>query len=75
MKRSRKSQSSSPHDISKARVPSAEGGNRKGGKATPAAPDAGRKNPKGNLPPNENIRKHPDEVYGDTEIPERKQGA
>ncbi len=25
------------------------------------------------LPPNENIRKHADEVYGDTEIPERKE--
>jgi hypothetical protein len=24
------------------------------------------------LPPNENIRKRADEVYGDTEIPERK---
>jgi len=24
------------------------------------------------LPPNENIRKHPDEVYGDTEIPSRR---
>ncbi|MCU1243751.1 MAG: hypothetical protein JWO71_4477 [Candidatus Acidoferrum typicum] len=26
------------------------------------------------LPPNENIRKRADEVYGDTEIPERKPG-
>jgi hypothetical protein len=26
------------------------------------------------LPPNENIRKHADEAYGDTEIPERKPG-
>jgi hypothetical protein len=25
------------------------------------------------LPPNENIRKDADEVYGDTEIPERKE--
>jgi len=24
------------------------------------------------LPPNENVRKHPDEVYGDTEIPARR---
>jgi hypothetical protein len=24
------------------------------------------------LPPNENIRKHADETYGDTQIPERK---
>jgi hypothetical protein len=27
------------------------------------------------LPPNENIRKRADEVYGDTEIPERKSGS
>jgi hypothetical protein len=27
------------------------------------------------LPPNENIRKRADEVYGDTEIPARKPGA
>ena len=27
------------------------------------------------LPPNENIQKRADEVYGDTEIPERKPGA
>jgi len=27
-----------------------------------------------NLPPNENIRQRADEVYGDTEIPERKPG-
>jgi hypothetical protein len=25
------------------------------------------------LPPNKNIRKYPDEIYGDTEIPERKE--
>jgi hypothetical protein len=30
-----------------------------------------RDQPEGELPPNENIRKHPDEVYGDTEIPFR----
>jgi hypothetical protein len=29
-------------------------------------------NPTRDLPPNENIRKHPDEVYGDTLIPHRK---
>ena len=28
-------------------------------------------NPVPDLPPNEIIRKHPDEVYGDTEIPHR----
>jgi hypothetical protein len=32
-----------------------------------------RSNPKlRDLPPNENIQKRADEVYGDTEIPERK---
>jgi hypothetical protein len=42
--------------------------------ATPS--DAGqRPNSKiRDLPPNENIRKRADEVYGDTEIPERKPG-
>lgn len=25
------------------------------------------------LPPNENLEKHPDEAYGDTEIPERSE--
>jgi hypothetical protein len=29
---------------------------------------------KAELPPNENICKHADEIYGDTEIPERKEG-
>ena len=29
-------------------------------------------NPVRDLPPNESIRKHADEVYGDTEIPHRK---
>jgi len=29
-------------------------------------------NPVRDLPPNESIRKHPDEVYGDTEIPHRR---
>jgi len=24
------------------------------------------------LPPDENVRRHPDEIYGDTEIPFRK---
>jgi hypothetical protein len=28
--------------------------------------------PEKDLPPNEHIRKHPDEVYGDTEIPHRR---
>jgi hypothetical protein len=26
------------------------------------------------LPPNKNIRKHADEIYGDTQIPERQPG-
>jgi hypothetical protein len=29
-------------------------------------------NPVRDLPPNQSIRKHPDEVYGDTEIPHRR---
>jgi len=40
--------------------------------------DANRRPNKSNspsLPPNENIRKHADEVHGDTEIPERKEDA
>ena len=33
-----------------------------------------RRNPKSpELPPNENLNKHPDEAYGDTEIPERRE--
>jgi hypothetical protein len=40
------------------------GTSRRGEKSrNPATPD---------LPPNENLRKHADEAYGDTEIPERK---
>jgi hypothetical protein len=27
---------------------------------------------KGDLPPNKNVGKHADEIYGDTTIPERK---
>ena len=35
---------------------------------------AKRRNPSNpELPPNENVNKHPDEVYGDTEIPERRE--
>jgi hypothetical protein len=30
-------------------------------------------NKSADLPPNENLRKHADEAYGDTEIPERKE--
>jgi len=36
-----------------------------------SAPPAQRKTPKGDLPPNENIQKDADEVYGDTELPRR----
>jgi hypothetical protein len=32
---------------------------------------AGRKSEVPGVPPTDNVRKHPDEVYGDTEIPER----
>jgi hypothetical protein len=27
------------------------------------------------LPPNEQVQKHPDEVYGDTEIPHRRKAS
>jgi hypothetical protein len=39
--------------------------------ASPADRLPPRDQPGGELPPNENIRKYPDEVYGDTEIPFR----
>ena len=43
---------------------------------TKSTEGAVRANPKlRDLPPNENIKKRADEVYGDTEIPERKPGA
>jgi hypothetical protein len=38
-----------------------------------SAPRRSGKPRKTELPPNENMRKHADEVYGDTEIPERKE--
>ena len=40
-----------------------------------SAPQRSGNSRKTELPPNENIRKHADEVYGDTEIPERKDDA
>ena len=43
-------------------------------KRTPSGGNPRRNSSKvADLPPNENIRKHADEVYGDTEIPERKE--
>ena len=44
-----------------------------GEKDKSSAPQRSGKPRKTELPPNENIRKHADEVYGDTEIPERKE--
>ena len=38
-----------------------------------SAPQRSGNSRKTELPPNENIRKDADEVYGDTEIPERKE--
>jgi hypothetical protein len=43
-------------------------------KATPSDADQRPNSKIQDLPPNENIRKRADEVYGDTEIPERKPG-
>jgi hypothetical protein len=40
---------------------------------TPKVADQQRNTSKtADLPPNKNIRKYPDEIYGDTEIPDRK---
>ena len=39
--------------------------------STPPEELPSREEMNGDLPPKENIRKHPDEVYGDTEIPFR----
>lgn len=41
-------------------------------KIVPASAARREKSVPADLPPNDNIRKHADEVYGDTEIPERK---
>jgi hypothetical protein len=38
---------------------------------SPQKDELGHSEPE-SVPPNANIRKYPDEVYGDTEIPERK---
>jgi len=43
-----------------------------GEKDKSSAPQRSGKPRKTELPPNENVRKDADEVYGDTEIPERK---
>ena len=48
---------------------------RRSAKKTTAGDASRRRNSKiRDLPPSENIRKRADEVYGDTEIPERKPG-
>ena len=48
----------------------------RGGKAKNIPSEASRQSNSeiSDLPPNENIRKRADEIYGDTEIPERKRG-
>jgi len=49
----------------------------RGGKAKNIASEASRHSNSeiSDVPPNENIRKRADEIYGDTEIPERKGGS
>jgi hypothetical protein len=51
------------------------GGARPGNrKETPNIANQRRSNSKiADLPPNKNIRRYPDEIYGDTEIPDRKE--
>jgi hypothetical protein len=50
-----------------------DGGRHGGKRDTPSGGNPRRNKTKvADLPPNENIRKHADEVYGDTEIPERR---
>jgi len=49
----------------------------RGGKAKDISSEASRQanSEISDLPPNENVRKRADEIYGDTEIPERKRGS
>jgi len=57
-------------------VPSPIGGrlDAAGNPASTASSGGKRRNQKvPDLPPNELLQKHPDEVYGDTEIPERNE--
>jgi hypothetical protein len=75
MKKTRKGTSGAANERSSTRGKRpTESSRRSGRKATPS--DSHQK-PNSNirdLPPNKNIRKRSDEVYGDTEIPERKPG-
>jgi hypothetical protein len=75
MKTPRKSISDSGAKSSKARSRrQTEGARFSNKKETPNIANQRRSNSKiADLPPNKNIRKYPDEIYGDMEIPERKE--
>jgi hypothetical protein len=62
-------------DNSKAGRKRTDGGRHGNNRDTPSGGNPRRNKTKvADLPPNENFRKHADEIYGDTEIPERKRG-
>jgi len=64
MKKQRKTQESANRgDRGRKQRPRSTSGGAQRKTQTPQKPD---------LPPNENLQKHPDEAYGDTQIPERK---
>ena len=75
MKTPRKTSTDPRADDSKARGRrQTEGARHSGKKETRTVTHKRRRNSKiPDLPPNENIRKHPDEIYGDTEITDRNE--
>ncbi len=74
MKAPRKRESNSGNS-SKGRGRRTDGGRHGSNRDTPSGGNPRRSRAKvADLPPNENIRKHADEIYGDTEIAERKRG-
>ena len=75
MKTPRKGATDSAAESSHARGRQRTESSRRGKTKTTASDASQRPKSKApDLPPNENIRKRADEVYGDTEIPERKSG-
>jgi hypothetical protein len=75
MKTHRQRASDSAKDHAKPSGRRTEGGRRGSERDRPSGGDPRRRSSQAaDLPPNENIRKHADEIYGDTEIPQRKRG-
>jgi len=75
MKTPRKGPTDSAAESSHARGRQRTENSHRGKTKTSPSDASQRPKPKvADLPPNENIRKRADEVYGDTEIPERKPG-